>query len=174
MQSQSAQAQSAQATTARESRFRVAYPNSAPRQVKLVALDGPSVPLVERLARAAPRRSALLPPRPADTVGAIKTALSDFAGRTKALIAEIDPADLVVLVATAGEDAPLAAVIGEACRARGVPVTALVLDIEGASPNSVTDDALAASLTKLRPYAAMLVVARAQDYIEDMLAALRV
>lgn len=169
--------QSARATTAQEARFRVAYPNSAPRQVKLVALDDQSVKLVERLARAAPRRSALLPPLPADeaggdargTVGAIKAKLSDFAGRTKALIAEIDPADLVVLVATAGEDAPLAAVIGEACRARGVPVTALILD-----PDSAADEVLAASLTKLRPYASMLVVARAQDYIEEMLAALRV
>jgi hypothetical protein len=163
------QSQSAHATTAKEAGFRVAYPNSAPRQVKLVALDDRSVKLVERLSRASPRRSALLPPLPADTVGAIKASLSDFAGRTRTLIAEIDPADLVVLVATAGEDAPLASVIGEACRARGVPVTALILDLEG-----MPDNALAASLAKLRPYASMLVVARADDYIEEMLAALRV
>lgn len=168
--------QCARATTAKEAAFRVQYPNSARRAVKLVALDDRSVPVVERLVSADARRSALLPPPGADTtgdasrtVGSIKARLSDFASRTRALIAEIEPADLIVLVAAAGEDAPLAQVIGEACRARGVPVTALVLD-SGTAP----DDALAASLARLRPYASMLVVARGDEYIEDMLAALRV
>jgi len=169
--------QSARATTAKEAAFRVEYPNSSPRAVKLVALDEASVPVLVRLMRANPRRAALLPPFPsaeasrdaAGTVGAIKAQLGDFVTRTKGLIAEIDPADLIVLVATAGGDAPLAAVIGEACQARGVPVTALILDTDG-----VRDDALAASLARLRPYASMLVVARGYDYIEDMLAALRV
>jgi hypothetical protein len=164
--------QSARATTAKEAAFRVQYPNSTRRAVKLVALDDKSIPAVERLLRTDPGRAALLPspmPAAAPTVGSIKAWLSDFAGRTKALIAGISPADLVVLVATAGEDAQLGAVIGEACRARGVPVTAVVLDTDG-----VRDDVLAASLTRLRPYASMLVVARDHGYIEDMLAALRV
>lgn len=169
--------QCACATTAKEAAFRVQYPNSTRRGVKLVALDDKSVPVVERLLSADPRRTVLLPPTmPVDergdakrTVGSIKAALGDFAARTKALIAEIDPADLVVLVTAAGEEAPLAAVIGEACRARGVPITALVLDLPGAA-----DAELATTLSKLRSYAAMLVVAREDDYIEEMLAALRV
>ncbi|HTP83699.1 MAG TPA: hypothetical protein VMQ11_12190 [Alphaproteobacteria bacterium] len=169
--------QSARASTAKEAAFRVGYPNSTPRAVKLVALDEASVPAVERLVRAHPRRGALIPPFPSaemgpdtgGTVGSIKARLSDFAGRTKRLIAELDPADLIVLVTTAGEDVPLASVIGEACKARGVPVTALVLDRDEAR-----DAALGGSLTKLRPYASMLVVARGEDYIEEMLAALRV
>jgi hypothetical protein len=171
------QSQSARAITAKEAAFRVEYPNSSPRAVKLIALDEASVPVVERLVRANPRRGALVAPFPsaetgadaAGTVGSIKVQLTEFVARTKALIAEIDPADLIVLVATAGEEVPLASVIGEAGKARGVPVTALVLDTDG-----VRDEALAATLTKLRPYASMLVVARGQDYIEEMLAALRV
>lgn len=169
--------QCARATTAREAAFRVQYPNSARRGVKLVALDDKSIPTVERLVRADPRRTALLPPSLAvqersdaeRTVGSIKAALGDFATQTKALIAEIDPADLIVLVTAAGEEAPLATVIGEACRARGVPITALVLDLDDAA-----DAELATTLSKLRSYAAMLVVAREGDYIEEMLAALRV
>lgn len=168
--------QCAKAATAKEAAFRVDYPNSARRGVKLVALDDRSLPAVERLLRADPRRTALLPPALAvevsgdaqHTIGSIKAALGEFAVRTKALIAEIDPADLVVLVATAGEEVPLATVVGEACRTRGVPVTALVLDMHGA-----TDAELATTLSKLRSYAAMLVVAREGDYIEEMLAALR-
>jgi hypothetical protein len=168
--------QSARATTAREAAFRVAYPNSSPRTVKLIGLDDTSVSAIGRLVRANPRRNALLPPPPcgaspdaAATVGSIKAQLSDFLGRTKALIAEIDPADLIVLVAAAGEEVPLAPVIGEACKARGVPVTALILDRDG-----VRDSSLATTLARLRPYASMLVVARGEDYIEEMLAALRV
>ncbi len=169
--------QCARATTAKEAAYRVDYPNSARRAVKLVALDDTSGPVDERLLRADQRRTALLPP-PDDvdtardashTVGSLKARLAEFAGRTKALIEEIDPADLIVLVAAAGEDGPLAQVIGEACRARGVPVTALILDTD-ATP----DETLAASLARLRPYASMLVVARGPEYIEDMLAALRV
>ncbi|MBV8533970.1 MAG: hypothetical protein JO128_00175 [Alphaproteobacteria bacterium] len=168
------QSQSARATTAKEAAFRVAYPNSSPRAVKLIALDEASVSAIGRLVRASPRRAALLPPIPStevtgDPVGSILAQLSDFANRMKALIAEIDPADLVVLVTTAGEEAPLAPVIGEACRARGVPVTALILDTD-----RVADSSLAGSLAKLRPYASMLVVAHGDDYIDEMLAALRV
>lgn len=169
--------QSALATTAREARYRVNYPNSAPRAVKLIALDDKAVPVVERLVRANPRRGGLVPLAPAPaaqggttgTVTSIKAWLSDFAGRIKTMIGEIDPADLIVLVATAGEDAPLASIIGEACRARGVPVTALILDSD-----ATADAALSSSLARLRPYTSMLVVARGHDYVEEMLSALRV
>jgi hypothetical protein len=169
--------ESARVTTAKEAGYRIEYPNSRPRSAKLVALDGKSGPMVERLAQANRHRSVLLgaspPPGPqasaAGTVSSLKHWLSDFSGRIKALVDALDPADLVILVATAGEDTPLAAVIGEACRSRGVPVTALIL-----AADEVPDDALSSSLTRLRPYASMLVVVREPDYVEDMLAALRV
>ena len=169
--------QSARAATATEARYRVNYPNSTARAVKLIALDEKAVPVVERLVEANRRRGALVPTAPvpaaqggaAGTVTSIKAWLSDFAVRIKTMITEIDPADLVVLVATAGEETPLAAVIGDACRARGVPVTALILDSD-----ATTDAALSSSLARLRPYTSMLVVARGHDYVEEMLSALRV
>ena len=45
--------------------------------------------------------------------------LSDLAGRTKDLIDEVNSADLVVMVAAAGENAQAASLIGEACSLRG-------------------------------------------------------
>jgi len=169
--------ESARATTAKEAGFRIDYPNSRPREAKLIALDEKSSPAVERLARANAHRAVLLgaapPPGPpagaAETVGSLKVWLSDFNERVKTLLDRIDPTDLVVLVATAGEEIPLASVIGDACRVRGVPVTALII-----AADVVSDAALSASLSRLRPYASMLVVARGDDYVEDMLAALRV
>jgi hypothetical protein len=94
--------------------------------------------------------------------------LSDLAGHTKDLVDEIDSADLVVMVATAGEDAQVASIIGEACSLKRVMTTALVLRTA-----SISDEALSQSLAQLRPWALMLVIATAEEYIGDMLAALR-
>jgi hypothetical protein len=94
--------------------------------------------------------------------------LSDLAGRTKDLIDEVNTADLVVMIATTGQKAEAAAIIGEACSVKRVMTTALVL-----GGTSTSDEALSRSLTQLRPHAAMIVIASAEDYIEDMLTALR-
>ena len=94
--------------------------------------------------------------------------LNDLAGRTKDLIDEVNSADLVVMVATAGENAAAAAIIWEACSHNHVMTTALIL---GSATSS--DDTLSKMLAQLRPYAMMLVIASADEYIKDMLTALR-
>jgi hypothetical protein len=81
---------------------------------------------------------------------------------------EVAGADLVVMIAAAGEHAEAAAIIGEACGARHVMTTALVLGSHAAS-----DESLSKTLVQLRPHAMMLVIASADEYIEDMLTALR-
>jgi hypothetical protein len=165
--------ESARAASRAEARFRIAAPNSMPRQVKILALDERAAPLVDRLVGADPRRRKLdlaAYARPADgSVLALKDWMSRLAGRARALIADIAPGDLVVMIATAGEDAESAALIGEACRHRGVPITALIVDSLAKS-----DAELSHTLGQLRPYAAMLVVARGKEYVDAMLAALRV
>ena len=94
--------------------------------------------------------------------------LGDLAGHTKDLIGEIDSADLVVMVATGGENVQVASIIGEACSLKRVMTTALVL-----GTTSISDAALSQTLAQLRPWALMLVIASAEEYIADMLAALR-
>jgi hypothetical protein len=94
--------------------------------------------------------------------------LSDLAGRTKALVEEVASADLVVMVASAGDVAEAASVIGEACAARKVMTTALII-----GSNRVSGEDLSRTLRSVRPYASMLVIASDDEYIEEMLAALR-
>ncbi len=94
--------------------------------------------------------------------------LSDLAGHTKNLIDEIDNADLVVMVASGTENVQVASLIGEACSLKRVMTTALVLGTA-----SISDAALSQTLAHLRPWALMLVIASAEEYITDMLAALR-
>ena len=94
--------------------------------------------------------------------------LSDLAGRTKNLVDEVASADLVVLIASAGESVQAASVIGEACTLRRVMTTALIL-----GGTSTSDEAMTKTLAHLRPHAMMLVIASADEYIADMLTALR-
>jgi hypothetical protein len=169
--------ESARVTTAEEQRFRINDPNSKPRAVKVIALDRPSERVVERLARASWNQASFLTASafasalrqdPGDKPFSIKGWLHDLAGRTKDLVDEINTADLVVMIADAGEDAHAASIIGEACSLRRVTTTALIMGTA-----SVSDEALSRTLAQLRPWALMLVIANTDEYIDDMLTALR-
>jgi hypothetical protein len=168
------QSESARVTTAEEARFRVDYPNSKPRAVKVIALDEPSERVVKRLAQGTWQRASFFTALRFDGAPrggegwTMQAWLSDLAGRTKDLIDEVASADLVVMVASAGTRAEAAAVIAEACAVRKVMTTALIIDSETKS-----DEQLSRTLASLRPYASMLVIAHNDDYIDAMLAALR-
>jgi hypothetical protein len=166
--------ESARASSAAEARFRIDDPNPRPRVVKVVALDRPSQAVAERLAQdhwngaSFLTVSAFSAEPQADGQFSMQAWLSDLSGRTRHLLDEVTGSDLVVMIATAGESVPAAAIIGEACSLRCVTTTALVLGDASAS-----DAALARTLAQLRPWALMLVVASSEDYIADMLTALR-
>jgi hypothetical protein len=168
------QSESARMASAAEARFRISAPNSKTRAIKVIALDRHSDHVVKRLAQASWNHASFF------TASAFASApqgagsfsmsgwLSDVAGRTKDLMDEVGSADLVVMVATAGENASAAAIIGEACSAKRVNTTGLI--VGGAT---ASDEALAKTLAQLRPWSLMLVIANTDDYIEDMLTALR-
>lgn len=140
-------------TSAAEARFRIDRPNSRPRAITVIALDQPSERVVMDLAGGQWNRAVFFALR-----ALTKVQLND----------QIDSADLVLVVATAGEDARDAALIGEACSARRVQTTGLILGgIESA------DEALSTTLAELRPWMLMLVIASSAEYVEDMLRALR-
>jgi len=168
------QSESARMTTADEARFRIDYPNSKPRAIKVIALDEPSAGVVKRLAQGSWQQATFLTALKFDGAPrggqgwSMQAWLSDLAGRTKDLVDEVASADLVVMVASAGTGADAAAVIAEACAVRKVMTTALIIDSK-----SKSDDELAKTLASLRPYASMLVIAHDDEYIETMLAALR-
>ncbi|MDA1184560.1 MAG: hypothetical protein O2930_07950 [Acidobacteria bacterium] len=149
------ESESARMSSAAEARFRVDLPNSRPRAVKVIALDGRSEPVVDDLAR---RRWN----------GAAFFTATDLASDPVRLHEEVDSADLVVMVATAGESPRDVALIGEACSRERVTTTGLIMCDEETS-----DVALSKTLSRLRPWMLMLVVASSRDYIEDMLLALR-
>ena len=166
--------ESARMSSAAQARFRIDYPNSKPRVVKVIALDDASERVVKRVAKQPWQRASFFTSikfdsAPRDGEGwSMQAWLGDLAGRTKALVEEVASADLVVMVSSAGTSAPAAAVIGEACAVRKVMTTALIIGSEERS-----NDELSRTLATLRPYASMLVIANGDEYIEEMLVALR-
>lgn len=168
------QSESARMSSAAEAKFRINSPNSQPRAVKVIALDAVSERIVKELAGSPWQRATFL------TASAFSAAprreerfsmdgwLNDLAGRTKNLMDEVNGADLVVMVATAGENASAAAVIGDACNVKRVMTTALIL---GSAASS--DETLSKMLAQLRPHVMMLVISSADEYVKDMLTALR-
>jgi hypothetical protein len=141
--------ESARMNSAAEARFRVQAPNSQPRAVKVVALDASGAAAIERLANT---------------------------GRSKAtffkvhdnLDEEIGAADLVVMVAGPGGQAQDAAAIGRACSEHRVMTTGFIV-CAGSGP----ERELSKTLAQLRPWSLMVVIANSDDYIDDMMAALR-
>ncbi len=160
--------ESSSATTAQEQRFRVDKPNSMPRAAMLIGLDPASRRLVDGLAAARPerRRSFDLGCDGLDA-GALAEWLAALPARTQALTDAIDDANIVVVVAAAGIEAEAASLVSDACRTRGVRMTALVV------ADGQDDAQVALTLARLRPGAAMVVVAGNDAYVEDMLSALQ-
>jgi len=145
-----------------EARFRIQDPNSRPRAIKVIALDAASEAVVGRLAARRWQSATFL------SAAAFPAAARDFSGQPKDLTTEAVAADLVVMVAAPGGEAHAASTIGEACSARRVMTTGLVV---GANPAS--EEAVSRTLSQLRPWSLMLVIADPDNYIDDMLSALR-
>jgi hypothetical protein len=166
------QSESARMSSAVEARFRIDAPNSKPRAVKVIALDHPSERVVKDLSQRRWNTATFFTasafgggPRQGESFAGW---LSDLAGRTKNLIEEIDGADLVVMVASAGEIPQAASIIGEACSLRRVMTTALVL-----GGTSVSDEALSKTLSQIRALSMRLENASAEENNTDMKTALR-
>ncbi len=163
-------------SSAAEARFRVQAPNSTPRAIKVIALDAAGEAVVRRLAwagwshatfftaasRGEPGGRGDLPP------ASPNEALSDLAGHLRSVTAEIDSADLVVLVAGPGGHAQAASLVGQACSLRRVMTTGFLVSVTSASESE-----LSKTLAQLRPWSLMVVIANSDDYIDDMLTALR-
>ena len=155
------QSESARMSSAAEARFRVQAPNSLPRSVKVIALDGVARPVVERLGRAGWRYASFL------SVIAPET-LRDFAGETRSIPHEVSTADLVILVAGPGGQANAASDIGAACSLRRVMTTGFLVGTAAAPQSEVSK-----TLAQLRPWSLMVVIAGSDDYLDDMMTALR-
>jgi hypothetical protein len=84
------------------------------------------------------------------------------------LIADVDDADLVLMLISAGGDAQAAAQIGRACSAKRVMTHTVIVRASAA-----TDTALSKTLAQVRPWSLMVVVVNDDDYVDDILRSFR-
>jgi hypothetical protein len=166
--------ESARMCSADEALFRVQKPNSKPRDIKVIALDPRSEALVRQLAEGSWNHAAFftassfaVSPEHNQPLS-IDGCLRDLDGNPRTLIDEITGADLVVMVAAPGGNAKAAAEIGEACSLKRVNTAAFISHAKSAS-----DEAVAQTLAQVRPWSLMVVFTETDNYIEDMLIALR-
>jgi hypothetical protein len=164
--------ESARVTSAAELRFRVQAPNSLPRATTIISLDGQSGAFIRRLAES-PWNHATFLEAPADDPPGDAPAsdgwVTDLAGHRRRIQDEVNQSDQVIMMAFAGGAAGGAAAIGRACSLRRVTTTAFILGTHG-----VSDRDLARTLARLRPWSLMVVIAASDDYVTDMMTALRV
>jgi hypothetical protein len=165
----------ASAATAAESCYRIdASGDWAQRASRIIALDEQAAGIVRRLSAYHWSGGHLLSFEAAVPVngagdgvvnGPADARLRTPGGPAVALSDELAEADVVVMIATAQASARAAAVIGDACAARGIMSAGLVV------PGSGAADAV---VSALRPNAMVLVILNDEGDIPEILAALRV
>ncbi|HWF86335.1 MAG TPA: hypothetical protein VG222_15855 [Vicinamibacterales bacterium] len=164
--------ESARMSSAAEARFRVQAANARPRATLVIALDVSSEYVVRRLAEAHWTNATFLTASTDNDDHAAGSAadgwLTDLAGTRRNVQDEVDAADVVIMVATADGHAEAAAMIGRACSLKRVTTTALIVGSASAS-----DEALSRTLAQLRPWSLMVVIGDDDDYIREMMMALR-
>jgi hypothetical protein len=152
----------ARAATAAEARFRIDRP-IAGRVARVVALDDGAAEVVRRVAER-PWRDArfLVSEDAARADGDAPLRAIDGAGST--VSAELEEADVAIVVATSDHGAPAASAIARECDRRGIMTAALILGgrIE-----------VGAAVTALRPYAPVLLVTDDEEDVSEVLTALR-
>jgi hypothetical protein len=158
----------ARATTAAEMRYRIDRPIRGRRGARIVGLDPGADAIVERIAHEPwghARFFALAEPvGEVGDGGSESVTLRGADGAVSSLLAELDEADVVIMVATIESDAAAATIIGAACTVRGIMTAGLVIG----------DRALVgATVAAIRPHARVLMVSGDERDIIDVLTALR-
>ncbi len=161
----------ARAASAEEARFRVQYPNSSIRTSRIFALDGAAAEAMYGVTEEPWNNVHFLTlssHKPVDPATRPRDLpLSHPDGSAADLDAELDGADVVVLLATDGTSEGAAEVIARECFERKIMCAGLALG------RGKPSEALDPVVNAMRRFARVLVVAQDEDYLPAMLSALR-
>ena len=107
---------------------------------------------------------------PPETHRAVKVIDLDTATEAEIgrVLREVEEADLVLMLVSAGGNADAAARIGRACSDRRVMTHTMIVRASAAS-----DQALSKTLAQVRPWSLMVVVVNDDDYVDDILSSFR-
>lgn len=158
----------ARAVSAAEMRYRIDRPIRGRRGARIVGLDAGADAIVERISNGhwGHARFLSLVERVGDVSdrGSESVTLRDTSGDVSSLFAELEDADVVIMVATTAADSAAATIIGAACTVRAIMTAGLVI---GDSAQ------IGATVAALRPHARVLMVSGDERDVVDLLTALR-
>lgn len=170
----SGRSESANMASAEQARFRIDRPNARPRSTRIIALDERSQEALAAIKDRSWNGARFLryvgPRKASEHLPSvhIDATVLDADGNELSLMKELAGADTVVMVTASDAAAQAAEIIGNACVGRSIAATGLIL-----MPRSGGEEALGRILAVMRPHSAMLVVSSGEDYVAEMLAALR-
>jgi len=151
---------------AADTRYRIPYPNSKPRAIKVIGLGEGGSRIAQQIADTGMRHVQAVAAGGArgGTSEAMVQAIADENSEIGRAIRE---ADMVFVVARDGDNVALAPAIGQMTHQRGVLVTGVLIHEE--APGTPVPQG---TLHTLRSAADMLVMVSDADYVEEMLSAL--
>lgn len=164
--------ESARMSTTAELRFRVQAPNSTSRATAIVSLDAASGAFIRQLASRTWNQARFLTAAPPAASGGMDTDdgwLWTLDGDRTSLAGEVTRADQVIMVAGPGGHASAVTAVGRECSRQRVTTTGLIVGAADASELEISR-----TLAQLRPWSLMVVMASTDEYIGDMMVALRV
>jgi hypothetical protein len=158
------------AASASEARFRIDRPVTSTRSARIIAVDEAAARFVRELAHEGWDEERFLTfveaqPRVDEDGPTPDALLEDARGDRRRLSDELRTADAIVMVASRGDAAEGASIVGDICLGQGVMTAGLVV-----APEADVDPAVRA----LRPNAMVLVVLEDRDDVTEILTALRV
>jgi hypothetical protein len=121
-----------------------------------------------RMSSVAEARFRIQSPPPTNRAVKVIDLDSATARDVERLLGDVDDADLVLMLVSAGNDAQAAAPIGRACSAKRVMTHTVIVRASAA-----TDAALSKTLAQVRPWSLMVVVVNDDDYVDDILRSFR-
>jgi len=158
----------ARATTAAEMRYRIDRPIRGRRGARIIGLDTGADAIVERISHQQWGHARFFtlagPVAVVGDGGSESVMLRDADGAISNLVAELEDADVVIMVATTESDAAAATIIGAACTVRGIMTAGLVIGERAL---------VGATVAAVRPHARVLMVSGDERDVADVLTALR-
>jgi hypothetical protein len=156
------------ATSAAEMRYRIDRPIRGRRGARIIGLDHGADAIVRRIADEpwghARFFSLVGPVEDVVDRGSDSVALRGTDGAESNLLAELEEADVVIMVATTETDSAAATIIGAACTVRAIMTAGLVIGKR---------TQVSATVTAIRPHARVLMVSADEHDVVDLLSALR-
>ncbi|MDQ6620047.1 MAG: hypothetical protein M3Z31_10180 [Pseudomonadota bacterium] len=151
---------------AADTRYRIPYPNSKPRAIKLIGLGEGGSRIAQEIARGDMRHVEALAGGAARSASG-EAMLQAIAEQGSEVGRAIRSADMVFVVAVEGDNVALAPAIGQMAHDKGVLVTGILIQ-DAAGGGSLPDG----TLNALRGAADMLVMVSDAEYVREMLSAL--